>query len=64
MREIGRKTWAIAEGYIPSDSVSDKRSLKSHETVCILASGARPGKAAAGDGGRAGRHSRRRRTLP
>lgn len=36
MPEIGRKIWAIAEGYIPSESVSDEPSLKSHETACIL----------------------------
>lgn len=36
MREIGRKRWAIAEGYIPSGSVSDDPALVSHETACIL----------------------------
>ena len=36
MSAIGRKTWAIAEGYIPSGSVSDDRTLVSHETACIL----------------------------
>ncbi len=36
MPEIGRRVWAIAEGYIPSVSVSDKRSLRSHVTACIL----------------------------
>ena len=36
MPDIGRKTWAIAEGYIPSESVSDDPTLKSHETACIL----------------------------
>lgn len=36
MPDIGRKIWAIAEGYIPSESVSDKRTLKSHETACLL----------------------------
>lgn len=36
MPDIGRKVWAIAEGYIPSESVSDEPSLKSHETACIL----------------------------
>lgn len=41
MQEIGRKVWAIAEGYIPSESVSDERSLKSHETACILNPNAR-----------------------
>jgi hypothetical protein len=36
MSEIGRKIWAIAEGYIPGDSTSDKRALMSHETACLL----------------------------
>jgi hypothetical protein len=34
--EIGDRTWAIAEGYIPSRSVSQDRALVSHETACIL----------------------------
>lgn len=33
---IGRKTWAIAEGYIPSQSTGPHPELTSHETVCIL----------------------------
>jgi hypothetical protein len=36
MDQIGRKRWAIAEGYIPSESVSSDRALLSHETACIL----------------------------
>ena len=36
MTTVGRKTWAIAEGYIPSESVSDDPKLKSHETACLL----------------------------
>jgi hypothetical protein len=36
MEAIGRKRWAIPEGYIPSQSVSDDRTLISHETACIL----------------------------
>jgi hypothetical protein len=36
MDDIGRKRWAIAEGYIPSGSCSDDRALLSHETACIL----------------------------
>lgn len=36
MADIGRKVWAIAEGYIPSGSVSPQRSLLSHETACLL----------------------------
>jgi hypothetical protein len=41
MDEIGRKRWAIAEGYIPSQSVSQDRALLSHETACILNANAR-----------------------
>lgn len=36
MNAIGKKRWAIAEGYIPSQSVSQDRALLSHETACIL----------------------------
>jgi hypothetical protein len=36
MEAIGRKRWAIPEGYIPSQSVSQDRTLLSHETACIL----------------------------
>jgi hypothetical protein len=36
---VGRKVWAIAEGYIPSDSTSDSPDLMSHETACILNAG-------------------------
>jgi hypothetical protein len=39
MDGIGRKLWAIAEGYIPSASVSTDRALVSHETACILNAG-------------------------
>ncbi len=34
--QIGRKTWAIAEGYIPGQSASNARELVSHETACLL----------------------------
>jgi hypothetical protein len=37
MEAIGRTRWAIAEGYIPSQSCSaTDRTLISHETACIL----------------------------
>jgi hypothetical protein len=39
MDAIGRKRWAIAEGYIPSQSSFSDRSLISHETACILNAG-------------------------
>lgn len=33
---IGKKVWAIAEGYIPSGSTGPKPQMESHETACIL----------------------------
>ena len=36
MEAIGRKRWAIAEGYIPSQSSFSDRALVLHETACIL----------------------------
>jgi hypothetical protein len=41
MEEMGRRRWAIAEGYIPSESCSSERALESHETACILSAGDR-----------------------
>ena len=41
MDAIGRKRWAIAEGYIPSQSSFSERALISHETACILNAGNR-----------------------
>ena len=38
---IGRRRWAIAEGYIPSESTFEARELMSHETACILNAGDR-----------------------
>jgi hypothetical protein len=40
--QIGHRTWAIPEGYIPGDSISEDRALISHETACILNAGADP----------------------
>jgi len=37
--DIGRRRWAIAEGYIPSQSAFSDRALISHETACILNAG-------------------------
>lgn len=34
--QIGRRRWAIAEGYIPGESGYSDRTLVSHETACIL----------------------------
>jgi hypothetical protein len=39
MDAIGRRRWAIAEGYIPSESSFEARELISHETACILNAG-------------------------
>jgi hypothetical protein len=33
---IGRRRWAIAEGYIPGWSTGPKPQMESHETVCML----------------------------
>jgi hypothetical protein len=33
---IGRKLWAIAEGYIPSQSHGPEPQMTSHETACLL----------------------------
>jgi hypothetical protein len=41
MEPIGKRRWAIAEGYIPSRSTGETRELKSHETVCLLNAGNR-----------------------
>lgn len=34
--EIGKKIWAIAEGYIPDYSNGSEPAFTSHETACIL----------------------------
>jgi hypothetical protein len=39
MEAIGKRRWAIPEGYIPSESISTDRALVSHETACILNAG-------------------------
>lgn len=36
MDRIGKKIWAIAEGYIPSWSHGPEPEMLSHETVCVL----------------------------
>jgi len=41
MEPIGRTRWAIAEGYIPSQSSFSDPTLLSHETACILNAGDR-----------------------
>ncbi len=39
MNVIGRKQWAIAEGYIPPYGHGPKPQMISHEAVCILNAG-------------------------
>ena len=36
MQPIGRKRWAIAEGYIPGWSNGPEPEFTSHETACLL----------------------------
>jgi hypothetical protein len=36
---IGARHWAIAEGYIPSESTGPEPAMTSHETACILNAG-------------------------
>ncbi|HEX3034272.1 MAG TPA: sensory rhodopsin transducer [Thermodesulfobacteriota bacterium] len=35
-KNIGRRRWAIAEGYIPGWSHGPEPQMTSHETVCLL----------------------------
>lgn len=42
MDAIGRKRWAIAEGYIPGWSNGPEPELESHEACCILNAGDEP----------------------
>lgn len=39
MPEIGKRIWAIPEGYIPGQSVSQEHALVSHEAACLLNAG-------------------------
>ncbi len=41
METIGRRRWAIAEGYIPSGSTGPHPQMTSHETACLLNAGSR-----------------------
>jgi hypothetical protein len=36
MGALGKRRWAIAEGYIPPDDPGKPRELISHETACLL----------------------------
>lgn len=37
----GQRSWALADGYIPGDSLNDDPAFISHETACILNAGDR-----------------------
>ncbi|HZT76096.1 MAG TPA: sensory rhodopsin transducer [Vicinamibacterales bacterium] len=39
MEPIGRRVWAIPEGYIPADSHGPAPTMTSHEAVCMLNAG-------------------------
>lgn len=36
MKPLGRKRWAIAEGFIPAESHGPAPEMVSHEAVCLL----------------------------
>jgi hypothetical protein len=36
---VGRRVWAIAEGYIPAESHGPTPAMLSHETACLLNAG-------------------------
>jgi hypothetical protein len=38
-KAIGRRIWAVPEGYIPPSSNGTTRELTSHETLCMLNTG-------------------------
>lgn len=40
MEHVGRRTWAIAEGWIPPTSNGPEPAMLSHETACLLNTGA------------------------
>lgn len=39
MQAIGRKRWAVPEGYIPRESHGPAPELTSHEALCVLNAG-------------------------
>jgi hypothetical protein len=41
MPSIGKRRWALAEGYIPATSTGPHPQMTSHETLCLLNAGAR-----------------------
>ena len=36
MQPIGKRRWAVAEGYIPEKSTGPCPTMTSHETICLL----------------------------
>ncbi|SRR5690606_19213326 len=42
MKAYGKRTWVIAEGYIPGYGTGKEPEFTSHETACILNTGDRP----------------------
>lgn len=41
MQPLGRRRWAIAEGYIPGESTGPGPAMTSHEALCVLNCGER-----------------------
>ncbi len=41
MEQLGRRRWAIAEGYLPEGGTDRGHALSSHETACLLNAGSR-----------------------
>ena len=39
---VGKRRWAIAEGYIPGRSTGEGPAMESHETACLLNAGDAP----------------------
>lgn len=43
---VGTTTWVIVDGYIPDRSTGPQPEMTSHETACLLNTGARPAEVA------------------
>lgn len=39
MEHLGRRTWVIAEGWIPDRSTGPEPQMTSHETACVINTG-------------------------
>jgi hypothetical protein len=42
MKGVGKRVWAIPEGYIPGDSTGPAPQMTSHEACCILNASSEP----------------------